>query len=470
METPQEFDIKKYLELVYQKRYVFVAIMVIVTSLAIAVSYIMPNIYEAKSTVLIEKNLVNDMIRGLAVAPSIDDRTRSVEIILKSRPLILEVIKDLDLDLTRKSDIEVEKLVQALRDATDVKIEMNRAQRSDMEMFTVSFRNGNATIARDYVNVLVRRYVEENLTHKRDETYGASKFIQEQINVYKDKISSIEADIAHLRRSQGIVGQGSSQESFQESGQVRMLALQKRLDELRLQYTESHPDIMKVKAEIELLRNQSKGIKRTTNAGRVAEQQQPNLEDPARGSDVAQSIGSSETGNITNESAQKTRNQGMESSESTMSKPLKIAALERDLVTYQRIYDDLMTSLGRSEVSSHIEVEDKGGTFKILEPAILPRHPVSPNRVMIILIGLFAGIGGGAGLIILLDTIDNSVKSVDNVKTFGLPVLGVIPHIENPGDMQKMKRHDLLLYTIAGVYLVGVGGLLTFEFLKRGMQ
>ncbi|MGE5174538.1 MAG: GNVR domain-containing protein, partial [Betaproteobacteria bacterium] len=186
-------------------------------------------------------------------------------------------------------------------------------------------------------------------------------------------------------------------------------------------------------------------------------------------SDVPQGLGASETGNISDVPSQKTQKPGMEPSKSGLSNRPNIAALERDRDTYKKIYEQLLATMGRSEVSSQIEAQDKGGAFRILEPAMLPFSPVSPDRVKIILLGLLGGIGGGIGFIILLENMNKSVNTVDNLKTFGLPVLAVIPHIQNPVDIQRMRRNDLLLYVTAGVYLVCVAGLLTFEFLKRGM-
>ncbi len=432
METPQEFDIKQYLQLLYQKRYLFVAVVVIITSIAIAISYTLPKIYEAKTTVLVESNYVNDLMKSIAVTPSINDRVKALEAILKSRALILKVVGDLDLDLTRKSDVEVEKLVRSFQKATEITygIGMNRSAGSNMEMFTVSFRNANPVIARDYVNVLVRRYIEESLSRNRDATFGANKFLLEQIGLVKDKISTIEADIARISKQPATIAV-----VHETVAQERLRMLQKRLYELRLQYTDNHPDIIKLQAEIESLRSQSTGA-----------------------------------GNMSNDPAGKTLKQGNEFATSKLGDKQKISALERDRDTYKKIYEDLMATMARSEVSSHIEVEDKGGTFKILEPAILPFSPVSPNRVNIILLGLLAGISGGIIFIILLDSMDKSVKTLESVRSFGLPVLAIIPHMRNLDDIQKKKRNDLVLYIVAGVYLICVAGLLSFEFFKRGVQ
>ncbi len=467
METSQEFEIKQYLQLLYQRRYLFVAFVVIITSIAIAISYTQPKIYEAKTTVLIESNYVNDLMKNIAVTPSINDRVKTLEAILKSRALILKVIRDLDLDLTRKSDAEVEALVRNYQKATDIAygIEMTRSvTRNNMDMFTVSFRNANPVTARDYVNVLVRKYIEESLSHNRDETFGANRFLQEQISLVKDKISTIEADIARMSRLP------ETTTVVQESvAQERLRTLQKRLYELRLQYTDNHPDIIKLKSEIQSLRSQSADGKSAVAAARKSEQHQPqlNLYDPTPPANTVQNSEETESGNISNSPAERMPKQSTGISISKLGDRQKISALERDRDTYKKIYEDLMATMARTEVSSHIEVEDKGSTFKILEPAILPFSPVSPNRVKIILLGLLAGIGGGIGIIILMESMDKSVRTLDSVKSFGLPVLAIIPHMQNLADIRKKRRNDLVLYIAAGVYLICVAGLLSFEFLKR---
>jgi Na+-transporting NADH:ubiquinone oxidoreductase subunit NqrD len=124
-------------------------------------------------------------------------------------------------------------------------------------------------------------------------------------------------------------------------------------------------------------------------------------------------------------------------------------------------------TLGKSEVTTHIEAQEKGGTLRILEPAILPLKPISPDRVKIILLGILAGFGAGVGFVILLDSVDQSVKTLETVKSFGYTVLAVIPHVEHPEDSRRTKRRDLLLYTASGLYLCGVLALLVRELTAR---
>ena len=60
----------------------------------------------------------------------------------------------------------------------------------------------------------------------------------------------------------------------------------------------------------------------------------------------------------------------------------------------------MTVAYGKTQVSTQAELQTKEGTFKIVDPAVLPITPVSPNRIKIILLGIIAGLAGAAGLIV----------------------------------------------------------------------
>ena len=55
--------------------------------------------------------------------------------------------------------------------------------------------------ARDYINTLVNIYVEENLADKREESYGANRFLAEQVTFYKQKLDEIDAKIIDFQKA-----------------------------------------------------------------------------------------------------------------------------------------------------------------------------------------------------------------------------------------------------------------------------
>jgi protein tyrosine kinase modulator len=49
---------------------------------------------------------------------------------------------------------------------------------------------------------------------------------------------------------------------------------------------------------------------------------------------------------------------------------------------------------------------------------------------------------------------DNSVKDVDFVKGFNVPILAVIPHIHDSLELAAQRRKTIRLFTIAGIYFL----------------
>jgi uncharacterized protein involved in exopolysaccharide biosynthesis len=257
------------------------------------------------------------------------------------------------------------------------------------------------------VNNLVSRYIEENLSGKREDTFGANRFLLDQINHYKGVVAKLEADIALLKKDRNVMLHD------------HLLELQKKLDDLLVQYTENHPEVVKARAEIDSLKARFRTRKKPTEAD--ASENQP-----------------VETNTSAVAGASYTKNQ--------------IAALERERDANKKIYDELAAAYGKSEVSTQAEMQDKAGTFRIVDPAVLPIKPISPKRLMIMLLGIAGGLAGAFALLLALDTLNQSVKRVDEIRTFGIPVLAVIPHIDSPDELIKTRRKDAYFYGLTGLF------------------
>jgi len=77
----------------------------------------------------------------------------------------------------------------------------------------------------------------------------------------------------------------------------------------------------------------------------------------------------------------------------------------------------------------------------VIAPAKEPLSPIKPRKALNLLIGLVVGLVLGVGLSFFLDSMDNSVKTAEEIETnFGIPVLGLIPSIQSEGPRKKKRN------------------------------
>lgn len=117
-------------------------------------------------------------------------------------------------------------------------------------------------------------------------------------------------------------------------------------------------------------------------------------------------------------------------------KQLEYARLERDRTVLSEIYGFMRTKLEET----HIAVASEAGTVRIIDDAITPKIPVSPDHKRNILLGLILGIGLGLGLVSVREYLDNTVRSVEYFEKMGLTILGVIPEVGQAYIRKKRKK------------------------------
>jgi len=86
-----------------------------------------------------------------------------------------------------------------------------------------------------------------------------------------------------------------------------------------------------------------------------------------------------------------------------------------------------------SEQVAEMSPEASALSATVLEGAVVPQAPVSPNPTRSGFIAFVVGIMLGVGLVLLLDYLDDSWRSPEEAeRVSGVPTLGVIPEFESP--------------------------------------
>ena len=488
------------LQMIFRRKGLVVAVAMLVTTAVIVSSYFIPKKYRADSTVFIEKNVINSLVKGLAITPDMGDRIRVLKYALLSRELVGRVLDEVDSAPPLASDSQKQDYITALQRRTALSV------KGKGDLFIISLVDPNPVFARDFINTLVRTYVEENLSAKREETYGANRFLDEQIALFKGKLDQAEDAIIQFRRSQNVF-LGNDEKAkvadiksyqgqidqidldittlnakkrllekqlqnidpqialFSEKRRQDTIALlEDRLNKLLLTYTESYPEVVQTKAEIEALRLQreQKGEEESP-----VEMQGVN---PVYQETLQQKLAlEAEISSLT---AKKSKLQQMvqvreEALREVPEQRKELDRLIQERDSARKIYEELLMRLGQSEVSKQMEIGDKATTFRIVDPAILPRVPVSPNILKMILLAVVAGLGSAVGLVMLLEKQDGSIKKIDDLKAFGVPVLVQIPTIVDGEVVLKRKKKDRLLYLASAGYGLAVLALLAYEGVYR---
>lgn len=108
-------------------------------------------------------------------------------------------------------------------------------------------------------------------------------------------------------------------------------------------------------------------------------------------------------------------------------------SLQMDLSTYQAQYSVLLKSAQDFRLASSQSVD----SITITTPAQLPQSPVRPNTRLNTLLGLVVGLMLGVGVAFLIEYLDDTLKSSDDVnRVLGLPTLGAVVRVPSMGTDQ----------------------------------
>jgi polysaccharide chain length determinant protein (PEP-CTERM system associated) len=466
-------ELQRYVRLLLRRKRLLVLVTLLVMTLGVAISYVLPKKYEAESTVFIEQSVISDLVKGIAITPSMDAKIRVLSLSMLSRETLSKVLRILDKDIQLTSDAQREAYLEALRKRIDIKLDEKKG------VFFISFTDSDPRFARDLVNTITQVYIESNTASKRGESLEATRFLADQIESFKKRIDAVEEEINIYKAEHGMqlavddtmvrfeIAEAEkkleyirarrfeleTQERLMPSGGGQGSALadmQRQLAGLLTTYTENHPKVVRLKGEIAALR--------------------ANPQAPVGNSGAALTRGLIKAELEANKAQEEAQIKDIEDKRQLLREIPTIRTSLNELLRKKdnetQIYSQLVTRYGQSEVSKQMEMENKSMTFRIVDPAVLPEKPVSPNRPLIMLGSLVAGLGAGMALIILPYMMGGAVNSMSDLRALNLRVLAVVQVIPKPEEEKARKKEDRLFLAGAAAYF----SLLLFVFALEFMD
>ena len=114
-------------------------------------------------------------------------------------------------------------------------------------------------------------------------------------------------------------------------------------------------------------------------------------------------------------------------------KQMELARLTRDADILNQNYSFLRSKLEEAKLNAAVQA----GNAVLLDSAKRPKNPVGPNHNRNILLSTFLGLGLALIISFLIEFLDNTLKTIDEIEKYSLSVLGIIPAIGQPTKNKK---------------------------------
>ena len=547
-----------YLALLRRRRALILTIGASLVVASAALAFLLPAVYRSTATILIEEQEIPpDLVRA-AIATYADQRIETIKQQVLSRSTLWRIVEQYDLykSLRKRSPTEevLNRFTKDIQiDVMNVKVIDRRSQNPTQATiaFTLAYDGETPGLAQKVAHELTSLFLGENLKTRERHAHETTAFLKREsenlarhISELEEKISVVkqradgalpelvqlnmqllnqtqrelidaDRDIRSLReRKTYLEGELATLKPhtpiISASGE-RLLDTGERLKALRAQYASvsgylmpDHPDILKLKQELESLERETGGIderdelsKRLT-AGRAAladlrERANDVHPDVVRTQEVVASLERElqvaglrpatapavkpENPAYINIQSQLASTKAMLDSLESARVDLKrrmaehakrLAAtptmepeyldLIRDRENSVHKHQEITSRLMEAQVSAELEVQRKGERFSLINPPELPEKPDRPNRLAILLLGAFLAVGGGIGAGVVVDNIDRTIHTAEQFsRALQGVTLTVIPYLHSEEELVSLgRRRRMVGFAGLGVALLGV--------------
>lgn len=467
----------------------------------------LPNIYQSTATVLVDPQVPETLVRP-TVTSAVETRlyTMSQEILSRSRLEALIARFNLYSDLRKR--VPTEEVIERMR--ADIKLELKGMKEHRATItFTISYLGSDPKTVALVTNTLASFYIEENLKVREKQATGTAEFLKVLVEETKTRLDEqerrvsefkrrylgelpqqMEANIATLERlhmqlrlnsdsrtragerRQALLSQFAEADSIvpptaagpggrPEDPEVRLARLKHDLTELRTQFSEKYPDVVRVKAAITALEQQ---LTEAKSDGKPESRPAAPVTPYALRLKEALSEAEAETRILKGEekrlreaiAAYQARVENMPRREQEFNE------VSRDYESTRALYQSLLKRYEEAQVAESMEQRQKGEQFRVLDPAVPSREPVA-HRPKLILMTLMLSLGVAAGAVVLAEQLDTSFHTVDDLRAFTtVPVLVSIPGIVTKTDIKRRRWRVRLAGAAAILGLVLIVGISYF--------
>ncbi len=545
-----------------RRKWIGLAIGVLGVTATVTIVRAWPATYQSTATILIEEpDVPADLVKS-TVSTFANDRLQVIQQRVMTSQHLNEIIDRFGLYPEEQKTMPRSALVNKMRSQVDLEVvsanlsgqqQQRRAQPQASIAFTLSFESEDPNVAQQVANRLTDLYLAENDKTRQEKAAGTTQFLGEQAQKLYSDVQALEKRLLDLRSKYN----GSLPEQFAmntqllNQAQAQLMQLrsdqqilsdkktylqsqlgtispytpmtsngrpatpQAQLMDLELQYSDlsgrygaKHPDVVRLKRQIEVMKQQIGGVdnrsldqaKLSTLQAQLNEalqrygEKHPDVQRLRRQVDEAKAkMDSAPAPSITapsgppdNPMYMQLQNQLADADSQLRGMNERAAALETNVAELQKRilqtptveaeysslqsqhqvalqrYQNFKDKEADAQVAETMEQQSKGETFSVIEPPQYPDVPEKPNRRLLMLVGIFMTGMLAAAAMVAIDMLDPRIYEPKSLlAAFGEMPLATVPYIRTSDELRGRR---LRMIGVASVAVIIMSGLLVFGF------
>ncbi len=429
--------------ILWQRRYWMIGATLLLSIAGLAAAYLLPTMYRSQATLLVQSQ---DLPTNVVDAPTsgvIEQRIAKIRERVLSRGDLVALIEQNDLYASDRRKQPLSKVIDKMRESTTVGAlagDIGQGSGQNTIAVNMSFDYPDAGKAQAVLQSYVSNFLRMDSEQVEQQAGVTVRFLQDQATKLQVQVSTLENQITELKARNGsaLVSGGAS--SMIDTGsytaqiaglesQNRQLVAQSRGGVVRnpelaaaeaayaaakARYSDTHPDVIQAQQRLEQVRAIAHSDTGQDDVALIRAQIEANN----------RAIASLAAGRQSAMSQAAAASAGSARAPAILEEAMQ---LENRASALRDQYKEVSVNLLKAQNSERMANEQRAERLTLVDAPDLPDHPHSPNRPLLILGGIAAGLALGLFLALGIELLNQPMRSPAQIEGLGLPVLGVVP-------------------------------------------
>lgn len=482
-------DLSFYVSVFLRRFHYFTLVAAVISAAGVATAFLLPTRYYTEALLLIEPPQIPQDLASSTVQQPAEEQLQILQQRLLTRSNLIEVANDVGV-FENSESIHPDDVAAMMRAATTFKISVGRDKAS---LFTIGFEADKPNVAAAVVNDFVTRVLESNAENRKGSAEDTKQFFDDEItrlgadladknaeilrfnqanadalpqnfnynmsrlDNFRSRINTIDREITSLgqQRERLILvfnatgGTGNSRLQNVSPERQELAKLRQELARAITIYSEQNPRLNSLRTRIAQLETII-----TEQEGAVPAEGEEDV--PVTMLDVQLDQVDNQIEDLRIERAEKeqeiTRLEDI--LDRTPANQIALDTLMRDYQNTQNQYNQAIQRAAVAATGERIELLSKGERISVINPPVVPREASSPNRPLIAIGGIVAGILMGVAAVAALELLNRSIRRpVDLSRSLGIVPIATLPVMRTPGEIARRRA------IMAGVIMTSTAGI-----------